>query len=132
MKVVLIILGVIAGLIFLYFILKLLTKPKIKIASKVDNPVKQTKKETQNVEVKKVEGLNFEEKFIVEEEKRVDLSSLNNDFMSMKKPLPAVRSKKKTQKSLAEQISELSPELKLLILDKSLATKDIEIKSKKN
>ena len=130
MTIVLIILGSLAGLVFLYFIIKVLTKPKIKTFQ--TPKIKKAEKQAQQVqaEVKSVQGLSFEEKFIVPEEPvkldyKDSLKNLPKDF-----PLAKKRTPKK--KSLAEQINELSPELKALILDRGLARKDIDINSKKD
>ena len=130
-KIFLIIGIVVVSLVVLFFIIKFATKPKINYKKSNNTTANSEKKANAKPEVKKVEGLVFEEKFVVPEEP-VSSYSHSNLRNIQRAPYKTNRLNKKQSKSLAEQINELSPELKALILDKGLARKDVELKSKKN
>ena len=130
MKIVIIILSVIVALVVLFFVIKAISKPKINYKKGTTTQTKDTKNASQP-EIKKVEGLVFEEKYNIPEEPVKVYPERN--LRNLPSPFPKDFVSKKKKKTLAEQINELSPELKALILDKGLARKDIELKkSKKN
>lgn len=129
MTIAFIVIGSVIAIIFLYLIIKFLTKPKIKYTKNNTNIKNNTeKKEEKQAEVKSVEGLVFEEKFVYPEEPV--RNNFNSGLRKIQKPLSRQIFRKEKKKSLAEQINELSPELKALLLDKGLARKDNDLNSK--
>ncbi len=134
-----VILLIVVGVIFVFFILTFLlhklTKPRFKNANKYLNSqptvpqVKEIKQEEQKVSPV---GLNLdgmfgddERLYYEQDENKSDLDDFDFNNFSFKR-------EKKEKKSLAEQIRELSPELKILLFDRGLARKEFEFKSKKD
>ena len=132
--IVLIVLASLVGLFLTIFIIGKIARPKFKF--------KHEKKHT-NVKASKVEqpkpiitnsniGLNLEGKipyadYFDDEPKEIDEPKIDVDKESLK----AYNDKTKN-KSLAQQIRELSPELKVLLFDRGLARKDYDFNSKKD
>ena len=130
-----IILIVIAGLVFLWFSIKLISKPKFnkierEISSHVDSKL-NTKKEI---------GLSFDDKFNKSENLYSDINiPTKRKFAPIdtyrEKEFEKIRAKinqQKKEKSLAQQIKELPPALQMLLFDRGLAKKEYDFKSKKS
>ena len=108
----------------LILILKKVTTPKFPKRDYFEK-----KKTNENMQVS--QGLSFDDSYISENpeyaEQVVDEKDVLDSFDKYQKMFSPRR-----EKTLIEQINELSPEMKMLLLDRGLARKDFEIKSKKN
>ena len=123
------------GIVILWFVLSKFTKPKFKY--------NKTKTDTEtprlNVQIKEGVGLNLEDKFQTDSAlySEINTGRTNNnrernlremDFAKMKEKM----NRQKKPKSLAQQIRELPPVIKMLIFDRGLARKEYDFKSKKS
>lgn len=130
-----IIAGALLGLFLLILTISKITKPKFKHVKKYLSPktpeVKAVKEEQKATPVSSPIGLNFDNVY-AEEDARDSLENDEEpDFSGF--DFSKVNHKNQQQnKSILEQIRELSPELKMLIFDRGLARKDYDFKSKKD
>jgi len=123
---------IIVGIVLVFFLIKKLTKPRFKKVEKYLKPKSvEVKKEPVKSEMKIQEpiGLNFDAKFIADEDNYIPKEDKEDSY----EPFDFGRhTRMKKQKTILQQIRELSPELKALIFDRGLAKKDYEFMSKKD
>ena len=119
----LIIIGSSTLFVVLISVLKRITQPKF--------PKETMYEYKKNESEQNVSGLSFTDSYISENPEYVEQAEEpleeKIDFPSFDRPF-----KFKKEKTILEQFGELSPEMKILFLDRVLARKDVEFKSKKN